>query len=178
MDEKRPQWEWLVFPWIQRDDGTFNSLHVFRFDHPYMDGACAGVFMAECIFDDWGDSAAHASPPYIYDPKSAPPNQEWRFVAKLWALLHVPLILAISLVDLLTMKEGKVGDKPFTTWRNKGRKVFSKIHSLDVRDVKMQNDVNVKKKNFKTMLLRVLAPVLERSWSQMCGNKFLPDRSV
>jgi len=152
-----------------------------------MDGACAGVFMSECIFDEWKDEKnpqlSMTDPPYIYNPKSTPPYRLWMLLTKSWASFQLPLILLMSLIDLWTKtspSEASQPKKPFAMWKNKERKVFSKIHSLNVSEIKLFEKENQKKNyTFKSLLLTRLIPVLSRVWAKMNPSyKFNEDVNV
>lgn len=160
MGDDKPQWEWLLFPRIQRKDGSFNSLRVFRWDHRYMDGACAGILMSEYIFDSW----APESPPYIYNPNLSPAGQGvFLWAAKIWALIHLPLIVGLSCLSLLFVGESVTEQPPFATWNNSGRKVTSSVYSLDVGQLLGKGRGPL---NFKSLLLKALSPVLFRAWKK------------
>lgn len=163
MGESKPQWEFLVIPKVKRNDGKMNTLRIFRFDHRYMDGACAGVIMAEGIFDEWEGG----TPPYVYDPNVPLPKHTsyWLLLTKAWAFLHLPLIVLLSLVTLI-FPPGKNEEKPFTAWNNKGRKVFSSVYSLETSKMKVLGKEGKRNYNLKAGFLTLLGPVLRKFWGK------------
>lgn len=112
LDNSKPQWEYLIFPRVQRDNGHIQSVRVFRWNHAYMDGASLTLLIGEQLFD----KKPGQEPDFFFHPKkkhSVP--HLFTFCAKAWSIFNLPLILLVGVMLHIPFVKSKMGTGLFSS---------------------------------------------------------------